>query len=153
MFIFALLTQIPFYYFSGQLLYLNVMFTFTLGLMMMYFFERKNILWIAFLILAQVLNTDYGAYGLAIILVFYIYGEDFKQSMIFFTLVTGLYVTMNTIGASYISFIQFIQLFSILSIPIIFASYPIKIRINKFIGYGFYPGHISLIVLIGNYLR
>ncbi len=153
MFIFALLTQIPFYYFSGQALYLNVMFTFTLGLMMLYFYERKNMLWIAFFILAQILNTDYAAYGLAIILVFYLYGEDFKQSMLFFSLLTGIYVIMNSIGASYIGFIDFIQLFSILSVPIIFATYPIKIRINKYIGYGFYPGHIALIVIIGNYLK
>ncbi|MFW5799636.1 MAG: TraX family protein [Spirochaetota bacterium] len=153
MFIFALITQIPFYYFTGQLLYLNVMFTFTLGLMMLYFYERKNMLWIVFLILAQVLNTDYGAYGLAVILVFYLHGEDFRQSLLYFSLVTGLYVIMNIIGTLYISFIHFIQLFSIFSIPIIFASYPLKIRINKFIGYGFYPGHITLIVLIGNYLK
>jgi len=152
MFIFALLTQIPFYYFSGQLLYLNVMFTFTLGLMMLYFYERKSPLWILFFLGAQILNTDYGAYGLAIILVFYLYGDDFKKSIIFYSLVTGLYVVVNAAGSSYVSYIQFIQLFSILAIPIIYFKYPISIRINKYIGYGFYPGHIALIVLIGNHI-
>jgi hypothetical protein len=150
MFIFALITQVPFYYFSGQLLYLNVMFTFTLGLMMLYFYERKNPLWIIFFIGAQLLNTDYGAYGLAIILVFYLYGEDYKKSLMFYSLVTGLYVTVNVIGASQIHYVQFIQLFSILAVPVIYFKYPISIRINKYIGYGFYPGHIALIVLIGN---
>lgn len=152
MFIFALLTQIPFYFFSGQLLYLNVMFTFTLGLMMLYFYEKSSPVWIIFFIGAQILNTDYGAYGLAIILVFYIYGHDFKKSMMFYSLVTGLYVVMNTVGTSTVSFIQFIQLFSILAVPIIYFKYPISIRINKYIGYAFYPGHIALIVLIGRYI-
>ena len=152
MFIFALITQIPFYFFTRQLLYLNVMFTFTLGLMMLYFFEKRNILWIGFFIIAQILNTDYAAYGLAIVLVFYLYGEDFKKSILYYSLLTGIYVILNTIGAPYISFINYIQLFSILSIPIIFAKYPISIRINKFIGYAFYPVHIALIVLLGNYL-
>lgn len=149
MFGFAILTQLPFYFFTGQILYLNVMFTFTIGLITLYFFNKKNILWIVSFISAELLNTDYGVYGIAIILIFYIYGENKNKSFLYYSLLTGFYVLLNIVGVHEISFIYFIQLFSIISIPIIYFKYPVSIRINKYIGYFFYPVHISLIILIG----
>lgn len=150
MFIFALITQIPFNFFSpGRL---NILFTFLLSLGMLYFYKNKNFVWLIFIILAELLNVDYGAYGLIMVLMFYISQDKKKQTYLYISGVTALYCILNLVGVSKFHFVYIIQIFSLLALPIIFYNFKHSVKFNKYISYTFYPAHILLIVLVEYYL-
>lgn len=87
---FAFLSEVPFDLASFQTpletTYQNVFFTLFLGLMTLYGFQKMKsvggIPWIALLIgggLAELIRSDYGAYGVGIIFLFYILREDHQK--------------------------------------------------------------------------
>lgn len=151
MFIFALISQIPFYFFTGKVFYLNVMFTFFIALLMLRLFEKNNLVWVLLLFLADIAHMDYGAYGLVIILIFYLYSDNPKITFILIFFLTLIYNSLDALQYGYISFRMYIQMFCVLSIPIIYTNLK-PLRINKYISYLFYPVHIGLIVLVGYFI-
>lgn len=82
--IFALISQIPFYLFCSTFTTpgLNVFFTLVLGLIAIIAYDNiKNLFLrlisvLALCALAQVLHTDYGAFGVALIFMFYLFRKN-----------------------------------------------------------------------------
>ncbi|MCI8587180.1 MAG: hypothetical protein HFJ49_01040, partial [Clostridia bacterium] len=81
--LFACISQIPFMLFistfSNDIFSLNVLFTFILGLLAIYFYDKSTnkllgtLLVLLFGIIAELLKTDYGIYGVFLMFVFYIF--------------------------------------------------------------------------------
>lgn len=95
LFLFAVISQIPFMLFHSIIsdtFYLNIFFTLLLGLLSIYIYDKCKYKFIGILsgillaLIAQFSNCDYGAYGVAIILIFIF------LKTIFLTLVYSLYL-------------------------------------------------------------
>jgi hypothetical protein len=151
MLIFALISQIPFYFFSHGTFYLNVMFTFFMALLMLRLYEKGNLIWVVVLFLADVIHMDYGAYGLLIILIFYRFADEKRKVYGLILVLTLLYNSLNALQAGYISWQMYLQVFCVMALPFIYKEYK-YIRINRYISYLFYPVHIGLIVLVGYFI-
>ena len=151
MLVFALITQVPFYFFSHGEFYLNVMFTFFMALLMLRLYEKNNLIWVIMLFLADVANMDYGAYGLLIILIFYLFGDNKKKAFLLLLLLSLVYDSLRVLEYGSLNWSLYIQSLCVMAIPIIYFKFR-KIRINKYISYFFYPVHISIIVLIEKFL-
>lgn len=85
---FACISQLPFYLFLSVFtkdFTLNVFFTFLIALLALYLFEKidnkffATIVVIILGILANFLKVDYGAFGVAIIFIFYIYLKIYEK--------------------------------------------------------------------------
>ncbi|KUK73009.1 MAG: TraX family protein [Clostridiales bacterium 38_11] len=150
--IFALAAQIPFYFFVHKVFYLNVMFTFTLALIMLKLFDKKNYLWFALIFLADFLKMDYGAYGLIIILIFHVFSEEKIKIYVYLLILTFVYSSLNVMQYGAFSIRLYTQVLCVMALPLIYRDFP-ALRINKYISYLFYPVHIGIIVLIGNLIR
>lgn len=145
--IFAIITQLPFYFFSGKVFYLNVMVTFLFALLMLYFWEKNKILpAIIMIIIPELLSADYGAYGVLMVLVFYLYGDNLKKSIISVALLTLVY-TFFTYGFT-TNLLAYVQMCCIVAIPILFISTRKNFKMFKYFFYWFYPVHITILVLI-----
>ncbi len=134
---FAVLAQIP-YMIAFQTLTFNVLFTFYLSIKTI---SSKNLFHKGlFIILASILNIEYGIYGILLVIIFYkTYGNN-KLSII----IGGLWVILYVfkIDVSY-------QLISILSIVIIFLipAPKLKMRLSRSFFYWYYPIHLLIFSL------
>ncbi len=124
--------------------YSNVCFTLLDGLIVLKLYESKvkyyfKILGILglFTIAHSILNFEYGIYGIALIVVFYIF--EGKYYLIFLQTV----ITIMGVLLYHFSPVQFVSLLAILIIDLL-QKYDFKI--NKIIGYGFYPIHLLLLL-------
>ncbi|WP_102399682.1 TraX family protein [Haloimpatiens massiliensis] len=162
--VFALISQIPFYLAFKNVLYLNIFFTLFLGLYAIKVYDEKgsiSIIWIIG-ILAQIINTDYGLYGVFTIYLFYKYHEDFKTmakkqvflnvifvSVIFLITILsafnkgkdGTWIFMTLIGVS-------MQAVSLVSLFFIKRYNGERGRSMKYLFYGFYPVHLMILWMI-----
>lgn len=138
LFIFGLISQIPYIYFvPGKL---NIMFTLFIGLVIIEIFEsRFKVFAFALLVVGHFFPISYGVYGLAMILIFHMaYGDENKTMIGYFLLSFLAYMsTDNTIQA-----MSVFALFPILLDPVT------KIKVPRMVGYLFYPGHITALLLI-----
>ena len=133
---------------------LNVMFTLAIGFVAMAAVEYSA--WIGFcsipllLIVSELLHTDYGAFGVLMILGFYIVSKIFHKKeqrelrWIGYTIslfsVTTLQVLIDSNPR---------QLFALLAIiPIILYNGKLGKRLPKWFGYIFYPAHLLFIALL-----
>jgi hypothetical protein len=92
LYLFALISQIPFLFpnrlIDPQFSDLNVLCTLFFGLLAIIFIQRtKN--WVHWLVItavfasfAQLLQTDYGAFGVGVVVLFYVFFNDFKKLVI-----------------------------------------------------------------------
>jgi len=142
--LFALISQIP-YSFVINPSTLNVFFTLTLGVLSIFIFQKsKNKVsgfTAAFLIMimAEALKADYGAYGAAMIFLFYLSFENKFFMAITQILLTGTY--------SYFS-MRFLQLYSLMAlVPISFYNGKRGAR-AKYLFYIFYPVHLFALYII-----
>ena len=141
--VFALLTEIPFdFAFEGTFDWghQNVLFTFLFAILAMYIdrqYKRKFgiVAAFAFAFLAEFIGTDYGMFGVIIVMLFYWNYERFYNKLIFGT-------------ASLILLVSSYQIFDVLAmIPI--GLYNGKKGIGvKYFFYVFYPGHLLVLYLI-----
>lgn len=131
---------------------LNVMFTLAIGFAAMAMIERKT--WtLVFLpipmLLAEYLNTDYGAYGVAMIVGFYLASKFLakKKYQIWRWLSYAAILFIST--TIYVSEKRFfLQTFALLAIfPIILYNGKLGHRLPKWFGYIFYPAHLAAIAL------
>ncbi len=156
LFIFALISQIPFnlllyknpFYIGG---YLNVYFTLFIGLVVIFLADRiidqwKNnpntiyfascvIILICAMCIAELLHTDYGAFGVLLIFIFYISRNKL--------LAICLCVAGNILLLSNTS-----ELYALLALPLIFMHNKKRGPNIKYIFYAYYPVHMLIIFLI-----
>ena len=154
LFIFALVSQIP-YHFYFNTNNLNVLFTLFLGLLCIYFWDNlKNqkilslTIIIAIIFLSETIHTDYGYYGIAIMLIFHIFKNKKIVMTLCFILLTLIFFIikykLNLLSTSVI--ILFIcTLLGIIPCLLYNGKQGPK---AKYLFYFFYPIHILLLLLI-----
>jgi len=149
---FAFLSQIPFAIANEIPIWqhLNIFFTLSLGIILIYFTERNNILVIFPLIASILIPVDYGVYGLATILFLYEM-RSFKRTGVALLIVLNL--LMIPFGSLY-------QSFALLALPIILLHSNGKLKFNlfrwktkyplitRYFFYAYYPIHLLVLSLI-----
>lgn len=154
LFIFALISEIPFdYAFNGELdfTHQNIFFTLTLGLFFVLMMDRylitKPTLAISGMILAvflaEFLNTDYGILGILYIVIFYMASKIPGISKIIFIFLI-LFIFSATLSFG-------IQYYAILSVPFIALYNGKKGSLGVIMKYGFYvayPMHLAILYFI-----
>ena len=154
LFIFAIVSQIPFMLF-GKIISndftLNIFFTLLLGLISIYIYDKSKykslgiIISIIIGLLAEFAHCDYGFYGVSIILLFYIFKNDIVKSSIAFMLATTIKYLIPMIKYGFYD--VYLYLFICTLLPIIFISLynGKKGKDTKYLLYLFYPIHLLLI--------
>jgi len=154
LFIFALISQAPFFLALGYPPFemLNIFFTLSLGLLSL----LKPLLILPSLLVSEFLNFDYGAYGIASIACMYILNKNTRNGIVCLVLFNAMYSLLNNI-----------QVFSLLALPIIllykevFGLMKIEKKIKgdtvyppwrKYFFYIYYPFHLSMIYLIKTFI-
>ena len=154
--LFAFVSQLPYDLLrnsDGNFIYLNVIFTLATGFAAMALIEYGG--WSAIclpivLILAEYFHMDYGAYGIVMIIGFYLASKLLKGKkrqlwrwiayIVSFFTSTTIYVVAKH---------NFVQLFSLMAIiPIILYNGKLGHRLPKWFGYVFYPAHLLVIFVI-----
>ena len=153
MLVFALASQLPFMLFvrnalSGDYFSLNIGFTFTLGLLAMFVFDKFKNIPLRFFALTLVLYSsfilpvDYGLFGVLICLSFYVF-KDKKY--------------LNLISACLLIICKIINDGTLFNFTMIYALVPILLytgkkgldnKFSKYLFYVFYPVHLLLFALI-----
>lgn len=163
LFLFALISQLPFQYaFNSKEPYLNIFFTLASGLYVLYAYNKYNNLYIVVFIslVCQLVNSDYGFYGILLIFFFHKYKDNFNilvRNIIFLTytsqiiqfIIQSLNQPFSIIFSNMIFYliIQPLCLFSL----ILIKQYNGKKGLNiKYIFYIFYPFHLIIIGFIKN---
>ena len=170
LFIFGLISQIPFslftYSYLGRLDLLNVYFTLTLGLLAVYIldtFPKKYkiiaiVLDIIIMVIAELAQTDYGWFGVCLIICIYLFYNDknaityFNNNILFtivlFALILIKFSNYFSMGSyyTYLGLVQIIGTF----FPIIFMLLynGKKGPSMKYAFYVFYPVHLLILVAI-----
>ncbi len=148
--IFAVISQLPFYFFGRGL---NIFFTLLTGLAAIYLYESKSlknrVILLLILIITAVppfsfLRMDYGAYGVMTILIFHILYERKWEALLAFGLLTLLYCLD-------ISF--YLQMWAVAAVPLFHVDWKFRVKLNKYFYYCFYPLHITLLLLIARYMN
>ncbi|HKL10097.1 MAG TPA: TraX family protein [Clostridia bacterium] len=145
LFVFAIVSQIPYIWFSpGKL---NIIPTILVGLWVIWLHEnggRYGFLLAALLAsTGDIVNLQYGSYGLMMIWIFHIFKRDkgfttlaYAGMSVFFAWISGW------------SFSMVFQSLSIFALFLIFADWKIQLHMNRYFFYVFYPCHIIVILLV-----
>jgi hypothetical protein len=154
LFVFALISQIPFYLALGIGIFdhLNIFFTLSSGVLFLYFLKKKSSL-ILLPLLASLLNFDYSVYGILMIGAMYILREDAELGIVSIILLNLLFLLSWPL-----------QMFSLLALPIILLHNNGFLKITKdskgknpypswrkYLFYIYYPLHLTLFYLIKLY--
>lgn len=152
LFIFALISQIPFYlYFNIDSL--NVLFTLFLGLLCIHIYEKLKdkkaialIMIIAIMALSEVIKTDYSYYGIAIMLIFHILKNNKLIMTICFSIMTLIFfiIQFKMINI-YIIILIICTLLGIVPCLLYNGKQGPKV---KYLFYWFYPVHILVLLLL-----
>ncbi len=154
LFLFAIISQIPFMLFCSifsNRIGLNIFFTLLLGLTSIYVYDKskhKSLgLLLSFIIgfISETFQCDYGFYGVAIILIFYIFKNNFTYATIFFVIATFIkYLTpIMEYGYNNIYIILFVS--TIIPVLLLNTYNEKKGKDTKYLLYLFYPLHLILI--------
>lgn len=140
--------------FLGNLFNMNIFFTLLVTLLALWGFkERKWWLFVLGVIALNLFNFDYGMTGIVLMLIFYLCRYKPVLGAVLYVLyytpalfgaVAGDYFAL-TLG----SYTFDISLFAVLAAPLIFIKTNSRIKISKWLFYGFYPAHLLAIYLIG----
>lgn len=167
--LFALISELPHNLaFFNTIFYIekqNIFFELATGLFGIYVYEKvlknwnKPIALICVFILAmiaEVANFNYGALGIIIILVFYLFRSCYELKLAVFTIIPIVYYYYS-FNLSQVDFLKaFLILLSSSNIYMILGALPIScyngkkgnLKINKYLFYIFYPAHILALYLI-----
>lgn len=173
LFIFALISQIPFslftYCFAGIFDNLNIFFTLSLGLLAMLVLDKVNNKWFAIFIdiililLAEFIKVDYGSWGVCLILAIFVFYKDKKCN---YNSNNFLAPLKNNLLFAFIFFIlciiRFIPHFkyidsNIVILEILGTFFPIIFMLlyngqkgpsMKYFFYAFYPLHLIVLVAL-----
>jgi len=145
----ALVTQAGYMLATGNTSYAyNIFITLLIGLLVLYSIEKKVwLLSICLLVVTVILKIQYGLMGIILMVIFYTFRKNNKMSI----LIAGtlLFLTIFfPIGKDFMLFGFNIQGFSVLSLPFIFSHAKIKVKLNKYFAYIFYPLHLAVIYIV-----
>lgn len=157
LFVFAIISQIPFMLFQysmGINLSLNIFFTLLFGLLAIFIYDKIKYKFLGILcafilgVIAELCKFDYGFYGIAIIFLFYLFRNN-KLAMCLSFIMTVLLKTLYGIYmyGFHMSYI-YSSLFVIGALFFICLYNEKKGRNIKYLLYFFYPVHLFLIYLI-----
>ncbi|MBB6218774.1 hypothetical protein HNQ80_004949 [Anaerosolibacter carboniphilus] len=138
LFLFAIISQVPYtLYFRPSP---NIFFTLAFGVMVIQAY-KENRPWLALLVaaIAHFLGASYGIYGIMLMLFFYIHHDDLQKAIFPIILITLNYCAAPRYG---------FQIFSLFALIPICHNWKIRLSINKYIFYWFYPAHILLLWFI-----
>lgn len=154
---FAFISQLPYDLLHQHSLtvmpHLNVMFTLATGFAAMALIESRSWSMICLPILfvtAEYFNMDYGAYGVAMIVGFYLASKFLKQKK-YQLWRWAAYAASLFVSTAIYAHVERkpVQLFAMLAvIPIILYNGKLGKRLPKWFGYIFYPAHLMVIFLI-----
>ncbi len=149
--VFAFISQLPFTLVNGVAWWesVNIYGTLFLGLTMVYLIGKGSVLFVFPLGLSAVIPVDYGVYGTAAVLSFYLLRKDWKMGSIIFTLL-NIVVFLSGIE------LQAWAIFAL--IPILLHSLG-KIRwesdkprshptFRRYFFYAYYPVHLAALFLL-----
>lgn len=158
LFIFALISQIPFYLFFHSFLHLdvglNIFFVLVLGLLCIYLYDKSPskilVLPIVALIcyMGEFLKVDYGYWGILLIFMFY-FTKDNKilMSILFFGMCLLKYIAPIFLTSSIDIQNILLALFTFITIvPILLYNGKLGLKTKKLL-YVFYPGHLLLLYI------
>jgi len=150
--IFAAISQIPFAMANSIQPWdkFNIFTTLALGLILIYYMDRNSILLVVPLVASVLVPVDYGVYGAATILFFYLLRKDWKLGAILFT---GMNVLLIFTDPS-------VQPFALLALPLILLHNQGKLSFysrengrghpvfRKYFFYVYYPLHLLVLSVI-----
>ena len=155
--IFAIISQIPFMLFSSTFtsrFSLNIFFTLFIGLFAIYIYDKSHNKFLGFLVtiflcaLAQLIKTDYGAWGVCIIMIFYIF-KDKKIWMCLLYLLSCLLKYLPYLLAYNFHYIYMLLLLGTASSIFFIILYNGKQgKKVKYLLYPFYPLHMLALYFI-----
>ncbi|MDO5399932.1 MAG: TraX family protein [Eubacteriales bacterium] len=131
----------------------NIYFTLFVSLLAMWGLKEKK--WWVFIccfLFASFVNLDYSSNGIILMLIFYLCRNKPGLGMLLYTLVY-LPAAFNgyiedplalIIGNHAIGF----EVFALFALPLIFFKTKTRIKVPKWIFYGFYPAHLALIYIV-----
>ena len=128
---------------------LNIFFTLLLGILGMLIWDKgkfpvwaKAILCLAVCAVGWGLSVSYGAYGVALPILFYVFKDKKIYAMIGQFVATLLYCVVGKENV--------LQVYSVMALYLIYGwdlTSKLKIHINRYVFYWFYPVHLGLIYL------
>ena len=151
----ALISEIPFDLFNEGLFFdysaRNTCFTLLIGLLVLYFSENMNISWqiskslviAAGMIIAELFHTDYGAMGVALIVIFYNLRDKRVKALICMAAINLFYGLLSMA----FGYLPLQVLAGAAAVPIYFYNGE-KGRPAKYLFYVFYPAHLIIILII-----
>ena len=155
--IFAIISQIPFMLFSSTFtsrFSLNIFFTLFIGLFAIYIYDKSHNKFLGILVtiflcaLAQLIKTDYGAWGVCIIMIFYIF-KDKKICMCLLYLLSCLLKYLPYLLAYNFHYIYMLLLLGTASSIFFIILYNGKQgKKVKYLLYAFYPLHMLALYFI-----
>ena len=155
LFVFAVLSQLPFHFFADGKLNIGAVWFISVLLLDAAAVCRSSagaaVLAGGIITSSLLLNLDYGLYGVLFPCVFYFFMFE-KRNIVYlyisFAALFGLFVLMHKGGGT-------IQVFTFFSIPLIMIleRYDHLIKAGKLFFYSFYPLHITVLLLINYFIR
>ena len=142
----------PFYVlaFDTDWLVSNIFLTLLVGVLVIHTIDKRRWILLGLLIVfSGVSNIDYGLRGILLMIVFYVFRENPRKSILMSTLILILPTVNDLIFQNQD---MSIQGFSVLALPLIYLHTDFNLRINKFVFYGFYPIHLLTIYLVKNFV-
>jgi len=152
LFLFALLSQVPFCLAFGltPFEHLNIFFTLSSGVLLIHFFKKNPLISLFVVLASAFLNFDFGPYGIALIGCMYILKQNTEHGIVSIVLLSVLSLL-----------IWETQIYSLFALPIILLHKSGLLKIQralegstaypswrKYLFYLYYPSHLAMLYLI-----